>query len=351
MSHWRKTFVSAQNGTIAEAIKIIDALPEKICLIVDEKDKLLGTVTDGDIRRGLLRSIPLDALATEIMRKTFITASPDDSQERLLEIINTKHVRQLPIVNSRSRVVGLVTEDDLQTKSAAVDNWVVLMAGGLGNRLRPMTDDVPKPLLKVGEKPVLETILDTFIKHDFENFYISVNYRADMIKDYFGDGKRWNVTIRYLEELDKLGTAGALSLLPEAPTEPVIVMNADLLTKVNFRSLLDFHNEQNAMGTMCVREYDFQVPFGVVNIENNRVASIEEKPVHTFFINAGIYVLSPQILSHIRQNTRLDMTELFESAISTGESTAVFPIREYWIDIGQLGDFQRANWDFPKIFK
>lgn len=349
MQSWHKTFL-APTGTIAESIRIIEEGGVQICLVVDKGGRLLGTVTDGDARRGILRSLPLDAPVADIMRTNPFTGRPEDDNDTLLATMNQAQIRQLPLVDAGGHVVGLVTHAELTAHSATRDNWVVLMAGGLGQRLRPMTDSVPKPLLKVGNKPLLETILETFIAHGFRKFFLSVNYKAEMVKAHFGDGTRWNCTIRYLEEKERLGTAGALGLLPEPPTVPLIVMNGDVLTKVNFASLVDFHREQCAAATMCVREYDFQVPYGVVNIEDGRITSLEEKPVHTFFVNAGIYVVEPTALAHVPEHRYFDMTDLFSRVIAAGQPTAVFPIREYWLDIGQPDDFNRANGEFASIF-
>ncbi|MBT6428607.1 MAG: alcohol dehydrogenase, partial [Rhodospirillaceae bacterium] len=201
------------------------------------------------------------------------------------------------------------------------------------------------------QKPLLETILETFIEHGFQHFHMSVNYKADQIIQHFGNGEHWGVDINYLMEDDQLGTAGALGLLPEIPDEPIFVMNADVLTKVNFRSILDFHFEQRADATMCVREYDFQVPYGVVNIENDRITGIEEKPLQTFFVNAGIYVVSPELLHLVAKGERLDMPEFFHRAIDDGRHAAVFPVREYWLDVGRLDDFERANGEFSRVFE
>jgi NDP-sugar pyrophosphorylase family protein len=224
------------------------------------------------------------------------------------------------------------------------------MAGGLVNRLRPLTDECPKPMLKVGNKPLLETIVENFIEYGFHRFYISVNYMADVVESYFGDGSRWGVDIEYLHEEHRLGTAGALSLLPETPTEAILVMNGDLLTKVNFKQLLDFHYGHQAQATMCVREYDFQVPYGVVKIDGQRITSIDEKPIQRFFVNAGIYVLEPEALDLISSNIFFDMTTLFEKLIELKKEPAVFPIREYWLDIGHLADYNRANGEYRDIF-
>jgi NDP-sugar pyrophosphorylase family protein len=225
------------------------------------------------------------------------------------------------------------------------------MAGGLGSRLRPLTDDTPKPLLKIGGKPVLEIIIDNFLAQGFRRFFISINYKSEQIRDHFADGSEWGAEIRYLEEDRRLGTAGSLALIEEPPAAPFVVMNGDLLTKVSFQNLMDFHAEQRSVATMCVREYDFQVPFGVVETDHTKIISIEEKPRQRFLVNAGIYVLNPEALGFISDDTSQDMTYVFESLIKADMETAVFPIREYWLDIGRLDDFEQANSDFENLFE
>jgi len=224
------------------------------------------------------------------------------------------------------------------------------LAGGLGSRLQPLTEDKPKPLLSVGDKPILETILESFVEQNFRRFYISVNYKADAIKEHFADGGKWNAEIRYLEEEPRLGTAGALDLIPERPELPLLVMNGDLLTRVNFQDLLDYHRDQKAEATMCVREYDFQVPFGVVEIDDHNIRSIDEKPVHRFFVNAGIYVLEPGLIDLIPKGEYFDMTDLFARALEKGYETQAFPIHEYWLDVGRIDDLDRANHDYQNGF-
>ena len=215
----------------------------------------------------------------------------------------------------------------------------------------PLTDQCPKPLLKVGQRPLLETIILNFINYGFHNFYVSVNYKADMIKQYFGDGSRWNVSINYIEEPERMGTAGSLSLLPKKSIkEPLIIMNGDLLTKANFRHLLDFHLQHKAEATMCVREYSLQIPYGVVTSDRHRLTAINEKPTHRFFVNAGIYVLQPEVLNQIPRNQYMDMPSLFDLLIKNQQETAVFPIREYWLDIGRISDFEQANNEYISEF-
>lgn len=350
MRPWSSSRLS-QDGTVNDAIRVLETSTVKIVLVIDGENRLKGTVTDGDIRRGLLRGISLAGPVSQVMRTAFTAGRPEDGPERLRELMAHNDLRQIPILDPEGRVVGLVTSKDLAGSGRVRDNWVVLMAGGLGQRLRPLTEDVPKPLLTVGRKPLLETILETFLAHDFRRFYISVNYKAEMIKAHFGDGANWSCDIRYIEENERLGTAGALALLPEAPVKPLVVMNGDVLTTVNFTSLLDFHAEHKSAATMCVREYDFQVPYGVVLIEDHRITGIAEKPVHTFFVNAGIYALDPETVARVPRNQPCDMPDLFARVIADGKTTAAFPIREYWMDIGRLDDFQRANGDYTKIFE
>jgi len=348
MRNWKEIIITAETSII-DSLEIIDRGALQIALVVDDEDKLIGTVTDGDIRRGILKGISLHSPVKEIMQSNPTIAHMSDSKELILSTMKTKKLRHIPVLNDKGHIVRVELMDQL-IQSNRRSNWVVLMAGGLGTRLSPMTDDCPKPLLKVGTKPILETILNSFIDHGFYRFYLSVNYRADMIMDYFGDGSKWGVEIRYVHERMRLGTAGALSLLKETPSEAIIVMNGDLLTKVNFQQLLDFHKETNAKATMCVREYEYQVPYGVVNVDNHKLVTIVEKPIQYYFVNGGIYVLDPELLRFIPEMKYYDMPTLFEAAISNRMETAAFPIREYWIDIGRMDDFNRANDEFKERF-
>ncbi len=348
MNRWQMARI-APDRSIRDAIRTIDEGAIRIALVVDGENRLLGTVTDGDIRRGILHGVALEESVTRVMNRHPTTARADEGRDTILERMKQTRLHQIPVVDGQGRLVTVEILDEL-LQARHRDNWVMLMAGGLGSRLRPLTDECPKPLLKVGSKPLLEIILENFLEYGFRKFYISVNYKAEMVKEHFGDGSRWGIEIRYVHEDQRLGTAGALSLLPELPALPLIVMNGDLLTKVNFQHLLDFHAEHRARGTMCVREYDFQVPYGVVRIDHHRILGIDEKPVQRFFVNAGIYVLEPEVLDLIPPATYFDMPELFTNLIGRKQETAVFPIREYWLDIGHMEDFARANGDFPEVF-
>lgn len=348
MRNWKEIVVSPQTP-MRDAIMRIDATGLQIALVLDEQDRLAGVLSDGDVRRAVLQGVDLNAPTAKFMNNSPTAAAASSSSPELLAIMRRKVLRHLPLVDGQGRVVGLSTMESL-LGSLERPNAVVLMAGGLGTRLLPLTQDCPKPMLPVGGKPILESILESFYEQGFRRFYFSVNYLAQVLKDHFGDGSRWGVEINYLHEDKRLGTAGALSLLPEAPDRPVLVMNGDLLTKVRFDNLLDFHLEHSALGTMAVREYDFQVPYGVVRLDGTNVLAIEEKPVQRFFVNAGIYVLSPQAVSLIPRDTFFDMPTLFEQLMQAGHTTSAYPLREYWLDIGRIEEFERAQreWHTPE---
>jgi len=349
MRDWEKVLL-APSTSIIRGMEVIDNSSLQVALIVNDDKRLLGTVTDGDIRRGILRGVLLDEPIHKIMHTNPTVAHLEDKPEDLYALMKLKQLRQIPILDDHGRVISVEFYDFIAL-SSQLDNWVVLMAGGLGTRLQPLTDDCPKPLLEVGGRPILQTILESCIKHGFNRFYLSVNYKAKMVEDYFGNGSRWGVDIRYIREDKRMGTAGALSLLPERPTKPFLVMNGDLLTKVNFKQLLDFHLEHCAQATMCVRDYDFQVPYGVVKIQQHRLVDIEEKPAQKFFVNAGIYVLEPEVLDMIPKDEFYDMPSLFMKLVALHHETIVFPIREYWLDIGNKVDFEQAIGDFSEVFE
>jgi NDP-sugar pyrophosphorylase family protein len=226
----------------------------------------------------------------------------------------------------------------------------VIMAGGRGTRLGALTDECPKPMLRVGGRPILETIILNLREYDVGQVYVAVNYRAEMIEDYFGDGSKLGLSIDYLRERERLGTAGALGMLPARPKDSFVVMNGDVLTKVNVTQLLEFHRNSRAAATMCVRQHDFQVPFGVVAVDGNQVMGIDEKPVRRDFVNAGLYALEPSVLDSVGPGQYLDMTTLLNSLIAAGNRAVAFPVSEYWLDVGRHADFERANGDFPNEF-
>jgi dTDP-glucose pyrophosphorylase len=341
-------FVVNEDTPLIETLRRIDQGHLQLAL-VERDGKIVGTVTDGDVRRALLGGTRLDASVDLVMNRSPITAPIGISNPAALNLMRKHSIHQLPIVDAEGRVVEVKLIDDLALGQQS-DHWVVLMAGGLGSRLKPLTDDIPKPLIRVGDKPILETVLGGFVKAGFGKFFISVNYKGEMIRDYFGDGAAWGVEINYLQENARLGTAGALSLLPERPEQPFFVMNGDLLTTVNFEQMLKYHREHHAFSTIGVREHSVTIPFGVIDFDDHRLLGIREKPTQKFFVNAGVYLLDPGVLDHLSANETVDMPTLIERTIAAGERSVVFPLREYWIDVGRLDDLQRASDEFQRIF-
>jgi dTDP-glucose pyrophosphorylase len=347
--HWEQILIRS-DATLKTTIEVIDRAALQIALVVDENNRLIGVVTDGDIRRALIRGLGLDTAVSEVMNKRPKIAAVHDTKSQMLAIMEGHHLYQLPVVDDDGRVVRLESLQALY-KQPTFPNPVFLLAGGFGTRLRPLTDDCPKPLLEIGGKPILETILENFIKAGFRNFYIAVHYRAQQIKDYFGNGERWAVTIHYIEEQEPMGTAGAIGLLPDdLPDVPLIVMNGDILTQIDFSRLLAYHNEQQAIATLCVRQYEYQIPYGVVNLDQHRVIGIEEKPLQYCLTNAGIYVLDHSLIKSIARQKKLDMPSLLNLQVAEGEPVAMFPIQDYWLDIGLEADFLRAQGDFQHVF-
>lgn len=344
-----KNILLHPNATIREALKIIDKGAMQIALVVDEEEKLLGTLTDGDIRRALLKDLSLNDTVEAIMFKKPTVCRTEDSSEKILDLAMTKKLHQIPIVDEDGKLVGLQEIGNL-LKPKYKNNRVVLMVGGLGTRLRPLTIKTPKPMLKVGDKPILETIIFNFKKHGFTNIILCVSYKSEIIEEYFGNGSEFGVNIEYVHENKRMGTAGALSLIKEQLDEPFFVMNGDLLTNINFEHMMEYHLVNNSVATMGVREYDFQVPYGVVNTDGENILSIEEKPVHHFFVSGGVYVLSCETLNYIPEDAFYDMPTLFEKVIKQSQKVLSFPINEYWLDIGRVEEFEKANSEFYEVF-
>ncbi len=322
---------------------------EHIGIVVDEQQRLLGTVTDGDLRRGMLRGVTTDTPVREIMNTAPRTLTVDQPHDDITSYMRHERVRHLPIVDFAGRAVDLITLDELLGPTPQ-PYPVVIMAGGEGTRLRPLTEHTPKPMLDVGGRPILETIIRRCAAVGFSDFYISVNYRADVIKHHFGNGRPFGVEINYLDEMTPLGTAGALGQLPRGITKPVLVLNGDILTKMDPARVVEFHRDAGAAATMGVREYEFQIPYGVVDIDDSEIRGLREKPVSRQFINAGIYVLEHNALDLLPRDAASDMPALFAACRAEGLKTLAFPIREYWVDIGHIDDYRRANEDYPVIF-
>lgn len=342
MKNWKSLLVGPETS-LEDAVAVLDRGGARIVIVVDGERRLLGTLTDGDVRRALLRHLPLDVPVSQVMCSTPQIAQREWSREQVLSLMESTRLLQLPVVDQLGRVVGLEVLHDM-IERRQLDNPVFLMAGGFGTRLYPLTQSCPKPLLRVGDKPILELILESFIEAGFHKFFISTHYLPEMIRDHFGDGARWGVSIRYVHEDEPLGTGGALGLLPHDEINfPLFLMNGDLLTRINYQSLLDFHGEHESIATMCVREYEYQVPYGVIKSDGHRITSMVEKPVQRFFINAGIYLLAPELVKSVLPGTRIDMPSLLEKAMAAGNDVTMFPVHEYWLDIGRMEDFHRAQ--------
>lgn len=335
--------------TIRKALETIDLGAMKIALIVDQEDHLIGTLSDGDIRRGLLRGLEMGDSIESVYNRKPIVCKITEPKSLIIQTAVSRRVYQIPLVDDDGRVVKLAEIDHL-IKKEKLPYPVVIMAGGEGKRLRPLTEHTPKPMLNVGGKPILETLISRLQLQGFSDIYLSVNYKRDQIKKFFGDGRMLGVNIHYLEEDQPLGTAGALSLIPELDSAPVLVMNGDILTNINFESLVEFHETNGSKATMCIREYGLEVPYGVVHLNARNIVSIEEKPVQQFYVNAGIYVLNPEVIRSLEKNHPVDMTRIFEQLVANEEKTLSYPIREFWMDIGKLEDYNRANNEYYRIF-
>jgi dTDP-glucose pyrophosphorylase/predicted transcriptional regulator len=337
--------------SLRHAIEAIDVARVQIALVTDETGRLLGTVTDGDIRRGMLRGVSLNDPASEVMNDKPVTSAADASRAQILELMSSRFIKQVPLVDSENHVVGLVLIDDLIQTYKMKENPVIVLAGGQGSRLRPLTDDMPKPLLKIGGRPVLDLILQQLRGHGFHNIYVSINYLGDRIEEHLGNGAKFGMSVHYLKESMPLGTAGPLALLPAMEMMPCLVVNGDLLTKVNFEQMLRFHQDGGYQATIGVKTYSFQVPYGVIVTDNERVVEFHEKPDETRLVNGGVYVLEPKVVAMVPRETYYDMNQLIQSVIDLPDhQVGAFPIHEYWMDIGTAADYEQAQWDYPVQF-
>lgn len=346
--NWEKVVLSPEH-LVLDALEVINAEALRVCLVVNKEQRLMGVVTDGDIRRAILNNVALTQSVTLVMNSNPITVPPKLPRAQLLETMRARSVLSLPVINDAGQLIGLETWEQA-AQASTYENPVFIMAGGFGTRLRPLTDHCPKPMLKVGEKPILETLLSQFVKAGFKNIYISTHYMPEQITSYFGDGSAWGANIRYIYEEMPLGTGGALGLLPsDTPALPLIMINGDVLTTVDFERLLNFHNKEQPAATMCVREYDYQIPYGVIQGDGHRIIEMQEKPIQRYFVNAGIYVVSPEIFMNVPKQERIDMPTLLEQHIAKKNEVLMFPIHEYWLDIGRMDDFHKAQLDIQGL--
>jgi dTDP-glucose pyrophosphorylase len=348
MADWHACQV-LPDASIREAMQTIEESELRIAVVTTPDDKLRGVVTDGDIRRGILDGLSLERPVTDVMNEDPVVARREGDPERIAQLMTENRVHQVPVVDAGGQVVRLMTIDEV-VEPEKRSTPVVVLAGGLGTRLRPLTDDCPKPLVEVEGVPILETLLEQLAGQGFRDVYLSVNYKAQMIEEHFGDGADWGLQIEYLREKKRLGTAGPLSLLPDRPSEPVLVLNGDLLTTMNFGRLVDFHDEQAAMATMGVRRHRTEIPYGVVEIEDRRITDLEEKPSEEYFVNSGVYVLEPEALGEIPDDAFFDMPELFQRLVDEDRAVSAYPIQKYWRDIAHQEDLEQAQDEFRQVF-
>jgi len=341
---WPKSLI-ADGSTLQQAIHNLDNTSLQIALVVSEEGVLVGTVTDGDIRRGLLRGLELTSKIDGITHRDPLVVPPELDRSTVLQLMQANKIHQLPVVDEQRRLVGLHLWDDLIVPTVR-SNLMIVMAGGQGTRLRPYTEKCPKPLLPVAGKPMLEHIIERAKGEGFQQFVFAIHYFGHMIEDYFGDGRDWQAHIDYLREETPLGTAGAISLLPTRPDVPILVTNGDVLTDIRYGELLDFHCSHGAAATMAVRLHEWQHPFGVVRTKGVDITGFEEKPVARSHVNAGIYVLEPRALDVLNAGEHCDMPTLFSRLQDMGERTIVYPMHEPWLDVGRVDDLKKAEADY-----
>lgn len=338
---WRRAILP-ENASIEQAIANLDRVAIKIVLVVNEENVLKGTISDGDIRRGLLRGLTLASPIESVVHRKPLVVPPEMSHESILQLMLANRVQQIPVVNEHHHVVGVHLWDEMAEPKAR-SNTMVIMAGGAGTRLRPFTESCPKPLLPVGGKPILEHIIERARLEGFGHFVLAVHYLGHLIERQFGDGEALQVKIEYLREVKPLGTAGALSLFNEFPNDHFVVTNGDVLTDIRYGELLDFHIRNQAAATMAVRAHEWQNPFGVVHTQGVDIVGFEEKPIALSHINAGIYALSPDSLNFLDKGARCDMPSLFEVLQEAGKRTVAYPMHEPWLDIGRPNDLEEAQ--------
>lgn len=338
---WRKASLPT-DATIQQAIKNLDQVAIKIVLVVNAAGELEGTISDGDIRRGLLKGLDLSSPITDVIYRNPLVVPPELGREMVMQLMVTNKIQQIPAVDEHHHVVGLHLWEEITTPPVR-PNLMVIMAGGMGTRLRPQTENCPKPLLPVAGKPILEHIIERAKLAGFSHFVLAIHYLGKMIMEHFEDGSRWQVQIEYLQEQSPLGTAGALGLLRTRPEEPFLVTNGDVLTDIRYDDLLDFHSRHSASATMAVRLHEWQHPFGVVNTQGVDIVGFEEKPVSRSHINAGIYVLEPHVLDLIGKEEHWDMPMLFARLREKPARTIVYPMHEPWLDVGQPDDYDQAS--------
>ncbi len=338
---WNKAILN-KDSLIQDAITNLNETGLKIILVVDNDNFFVGTISDGDIRRGLLEGFNIKDPINNIIHFEALVVPPEFKKDSVLKLMELNKISQIPIVNDKKTIVGLYTRENI-ADSNEINNIMVIMAGGIGSRLLPYTENCPKPMLKVSGKPILEHIIDRAKLEGFRHFVIAINYLGDMIKAYFGSGERMNITIDYIEEDKPLGTVGALSLMDNNFEGSFIVTNGDVITDIRYAELLDFHDNHMAEATMAVNVHEWQNPYGVVDIEGIEIKGFEEKPINKTHINAGVYALSKNALNFLKKNSHCDMPILFDLLRKSKKRIIAYPMHEPWLDVGKLNDLKKAN--------
>ena len=337
-----KHFCMSSNSSVIEIIQNINNSSLLICFIVDDANRLIGSITDGDIRRALIQGFTTDSAASEIMQKSPICILESKTVDEAKTVMQENDIKQLPVVDEFHALLGIHLLDELAGVEAR-ENRILIMAGGFGKRMMPLTENLPKPMLEVAGKPILEHIILNAKAQGFRNFIVSLHYLGSVISDHFGDGSKLDVSIQYINEEEPLGTAGALSLLKPVPALPFIVTNGDILTKVNYANLLDFHLNHKSDATMAIKKYELQNPYGVVHTEGFEISSFQEKPIQVSYVNAGIYVISPSALNYIVKGDACDMPDFLMKLKSKSCRVNAYPVHETWADVGRPIDLSKIN--------
>jgi len=335
-------FIISDQSTVFDAMKAINNNWREIVFVINSKNKIVGVITDGDIRRGLLEGLKFDSKVSEIMAKSFISVGPDVDRAAVLDLMKANLIGCVPVLDKNSKLIGIHFLQEL-IGATPRPNIALIMAGGKGTRLRPLTEDCPKPLIKVAGRPIIERIILHLVSYGIKKIYISINYLGSKVREYCGNGEVFGCEIEYLKEKRYLGTGGALSLLPKNIKDPIVVMNGDLITQIDIGSLLDLHNKKKFKATLAVKPYQVEIPFGVVKNNKNKLTSLQEKPINNYLVNAGIYVLNPEVISLIPKNKEYPITLLFETLLKSKKKTGVYIIEEDWIDVGRHKDLREAQ--------
>ena len=338
---WKKTLLS-QNSSIRQAIRSLEKSSMQIVLVVNPRGILIGTITDGDIRRGLLSGLTINDSIKKLINFNPLIGSDSMTITSMRQIMLINKIHQLPITDKNKKVTGLYVRDETNF-SHKKDTKVIIMAGGKGKRMLPLTKKCPKPLLPIAGKPVLEHIIVKAKSEGFDNFILTINYLGHMIRDFFGNGSKWGVKIKYLEETNPLGTAGSLSFLKQKKNFPFIVCNGDVISDIRFSDLLDFHIKNKAFGTIAVKPYELRNPYGVVRVKGNRISGIEEKPITTSHVNTGVYVFNSKVIQNLKKNKYLDMNILIQGLVKKSKKILAYSAYEPWLDVGKPKDFKKAN--------